>query len=285
MSNFALPVNLELFTGTTAVRGLDWRWPPGGGFLWPVPAAQILLLPDARPLVDRLGVSFFRTLPTHPGVYLLRDETDAILYVGKARNLRQRLGHYRVANPDRLPRRLLRLLHRARRIEWQSCPDEAAALARERELLLALRPRFNRAGVWPASPKFLAWRTTEAGLEFSVLDGPAAGWSCHGTGGAVRLRVVLVRVLWLALRPGEGMGGMPLGWYAGHLPECALLPCAESQRTEGVADRLRALLAGDMAGFTEWLPTLLPETHAFDRLAVAADLEQLTELLRPRTAP
>ena len=56
---------------------------------------------DAQPLVERLGRDFFRTLPTHPGVHLLRDAGDSVLYVGKAKNLRQRLNHYRVANPER----------------------------------------------------------------------------------------------------------------------------------------------------------------------------------------
>src|SRR5512142_2472774 len=101
---------------------------------------QMLLFPDPRPLVERLGVDFFRQAPECPGVYLMRDSSEVVLYVGKARNLRQRLGAYRVANPDRLRRRHLRLLHAVKRIELQECPDEQSALTREAELLLALRP-------------------------------------------------------------------------------------------------------------------------------------------------
>src|SRR5215212_8888373 len=107
---------------------------------------QLLLFADPRPLVERLGVEFFRQAPQGAGVYLMRDSSEAGLYVGKAKNLRQRLAHYRVANPDRLRRRHLRLLHAVRRIELEELFDEAAALAREAELLLKLRPRFNRAG-------------------------------------------------------------------------------------------------------------------------------------------
>jgi len=77
---------------------------------------QLRFWPDPRPVVDRLGEAFFRELPESPGVYLMYDAGDAVLYVGKARSLRQRLSSYRVANPDRLPRRLLRLLHRIERI-------------------------------------------------------------------------------------------------------------------------------------------------------------------------
>src|SRR5882757_2838136 len=111
-------------------------------------AAQQLMFPDPQPLVERLGRDFFQTIPSCPGVYLMRDATDCVLYVGKAKNLRKRLASYRVANPDRFKRRHLRLLRAVVRIEVRECPDELAALARESELLRELRPRFNRAGTW-----------------------------------------------------------------------------------------------------------------------------------------
>jgi excinuclease ABC subunit C len=63
--------------------------------------------------------------PESPGVYLMRDTADSVLYVGKAKNLRKRLGSYRVANPDRMPRRHLRMLRAVARIECQECPDES----------------------------------------------------------------------------------------------------------------------------------------------------------------
>src|SRR5271166_2887513 len=112
--------------------------------------SQILLFPDPRLLVERLGRDFFRQAPERPGVYLMRDARDVVLYVGKAKNLRRRLGSYRVANPDRMPRRHLRLLRAVERIELQECVDESAALARESELLRELKPKFNRAGTWPS---------------------------------------------------------------------------------------------------------------------------------------
>lgn len=75
---------------------------------------------------------------------------EGVLYVGKARNLRKRLASYRVANPERMPRRTIRLLNQVTRIEWDECPDEAAACLREEQLICVLAPKFNRAGkVWP----------------------------------------------------------------------------------------------------------------------------------------
>src|SRR5262245_43836461 len=100
-----------------------------------MPATQILLFPDPKPLVERFGAGFFRQLPECPGVYLMRDAKETALYVGKARNLRKRLCSYRVANPERMPRRLLRLLRLVERIDLEPCSDESNALAREAELL------------------------------------------------------------------------------------------------------------------------------------------------------
>jgi len=68
------------------------------------------------------------------------------LYVGKARNLRKRLSSYRVANPERMPRRTIRLLHQVRRIEWDECATEQAASEREEMLICVLAPKFNAAG-------------------------------------------------------------------------------------------------------------------------------------------
>src|SRR4051812_45500097 len=141
---------------------------------------QLLMFPDPRPLVERLGCEFFRQAPEYPGVYLMRDASEVVLYVGKAKNLRKRLNAYRVANPDRMPRRHLRLLRAVARIELQQCVDEAAALAREAELLLALKPRFNRAGKWRGPPRFLVWRRVAERLHLAVMEMPEGDWQAFG---------------------------------------------------------------------------------------------------------
>ena len=112
-------------------------------------SGQLWLFSPPKPLVDRLGEDFFRQLPSGPGVYFMCGQHEGVLYVGKARNLRRRLSSYRVANPDRFPRRIIRLLHQVTRIEFDLCPDENSARHREEMLIAVLGPKFNRAGkVW-----------------------------------------------------------------------------------------------------------------------------------------
>jgi excinuclease UvrABC nuclease subunit len=111
---------------------------------------QLWLFPPPRPLVERLGKEFFQALPEQPGVYFFCGEKSGVLYIGKAKNLRKRLNSYRVSNPERMPRRIIRLLNQATRIEFDVCVSENAAIFREEELISALNPKFNRAGVvWP----------------------------------------------------------------------------------------------------------------------------------------
>jgi len=243
-----------------------------------VPAAQQLLFPDPQPLVERLGRDFFRQLPECPGVYLMRDMSDVILYVGKARNLRKRLGSYRVANPDRMPRRHLRLLRIVARIELQECPDESTALAREAELLRTARPRFNRAGTWPAPPRFFAWRCVEQQLQLAVAERPDADWRSYGPlrGAAFVLRAVLARLLWLAVHPRLGFAGLPVSWFHGKLnPEIAI-QCGPT--IEPVSFNLERLLSGHTAEFCEWIRTQLPaDLHPFEKAAVETDLEFVTD--------
>lgn len=227
--------------------------------------------------MERLGGDFFRQLPEQPGVYLMRDANDTILYVGKAKNLRKRLATYRVANPDRLPRRHLRLLRSVTRIEIQECPDELGALAREADLLRTVRPRFNRAGTWPAPKRFLAWRSVEQQLELKVADALDRGWRFYGPmgSGAFVLRAVLARLLWLAIHPWAGYSKLPSGWVEGKFEREVILQCGPA--IQSVGGNLENLLSGRGAAFCDWIWTLLPsDIHRFDKIAVEADLELLT---------
>ena len=176
-------------------------------------------------------------------MYLMRDTSDVILYVGKAKNLHKRLSSYRVANPDRMSRRQLRLLRSVARIELQECPDEPTALVRESELLRAVRPRFNRAGTWPAPRRFLVWRCVEKQLQLAVAEIPDAHWRFYGPlrGAAFVLRAVLARLLWLVAHPSLGFSALPVGWFHGRLDLEITIHCGPT--IEPVAFNLERLLS------------------------------------------
>jgi predicted GIY-YIG superfamily endonuclease len=249
---------------------------------------QKLLFPDPRPLVELLGANFFRAAPECPGVYLMRDRADSVLYVGKAKNLKKRLTNYRVANPDRMPRRHLRLLRAVSHIELQQCADEDAALARESELLRHFRPRFNRAGTWPASPRFLSWRIAPEGLQLAVTQAIEPGWNGYGPMGAgvVPLRAGVVRLFWCAIHPERGLAGMPEGWFGGRLGPIATIPVNQTcfPNLNSTALCLETLFAGDLESFIQWVSThSSAQCHPFELSVREADLETVTQSFRAWT--
>jgi hypothetical protein len=244
--------------------------------------SQLLLFPDPRPLVERFGADFFKTAPQSAGVYFMRDATDAVLYVGKAKNLRKRLCSYRVANPDRLRKRQLRLLHSVRQIDWELCADERAALARESELLLSLRPRFNRAGAWPSPRRFVTWKTSEKGLVFALSHEVLPGWHFYGPLGrvAVPLRASMARLAWCAIHQ-QDYSLMPQGWW--ELFQERKVIIIKNHTVEDINEKtaleLAAACAGDICRFANWVHQRTaalehPFTIAFREL----DLQQLNLL-------
>jgi excinuclease ABC subunit C len=94
---------------------------------------------DTQFKIDRK--EFLRSLPTRPGVYRMLDERGEVLYVGKARNLRNRLGSY--FGKSDLPVKTLRLLDRVCDIAITVTRSEDEALLLENNLIKSLRPRYN----------------------------------------------------------------------------------------------------------------------------------------------
>lgn len=237
------------------------------------------LFEDARPLVERLGREFFLQLPQCPGIYLMRGRMAQVLYVGKAKNLRKRVCSYRVANPERMARRTLRLLGLVENIEWEICPDEPSALRRESELLLSLKPRFNRAGVWQGPPRFLAWRCAGGLLELRIAEARPEGWEVLGPrGGKVNhLRTVLARLIWLAAQPERDVTEMPIGWANGRLESDTLIPLRDE--SQAVAACLSDFSQGSAEGLVTWMRARITPAHAFSRSVIKADLEYLEDHL------
>lgn len=84
---------------------------------------------------------FVKTLPTGPGVYRMLDESETVIYVGKARNLKARVTNY--TRYEGNPVRICRMIAATRAMEFVRTETEAAALLLEANLIKRLRPRFN----------------------------------------------------------------------------------------------------------------------------------------------
>lgn len=82
-----------------------------------------------------------RTLPARPGVYRMQDARGDVLYVGKARALRNRVTNY--TQVARLPRRLQRMVAQTRAMTIVTTNSEAEALLLEAQLIKRYRPPYN----------------------------------------------------------------------------------------------------------------------------------------------
>src|SRR5438046_5174473 len=80
--------------------------------------------------------------PLEAGVYIFRNATKKILYVGKAKSLRDRLKSYINPNRDERPS-LPILVPLIRDVEWILTDTEKEALILENSLIKQHRPRFN----------------------------------------------------------------------------------------------------------------------------------------------
>jgi excinuclease ABC subunit C len=81
------------------------------------------------------------TLPIRPGVYRMLDARGEVLYVGKARALKNRVTNY--TQVDRLTKRLQRMVAQTRSMMIVTTNNEAEALLLEAQLIKRYRPAYN----------------------------------------------------------------------------------------------------------------------------------------------
>jgi excinuclease ABC subunit C len=81
-------------------------------------------------------------IPSDPGVYRYFDETGEVIYVGKAKNLKNRVSSYFLKN-NQHDRKTKRLVSQIRRIEFTIVMSEWDALLLENQIIKQLQPKFN----------------------------------------------------------------------------------------------------------------------------------------------
>jgi len=79
-------------------------------------------------------------IPEHPGVYRFFNKADKVIYVGKAKNLKNRLSNYFQAN---LATKTNRMVHEAVRVDWTIVSTELEALALEFSWIKQYQPKYN----------------------------------------------------------------------------------------------------------------------------------------------
>lgn len=84
---------------------------------------------------------YLRTLDSSPGVYRMLDAQQAVLYVGKARDLRARVSNY--ARPSGHSGRIARMIRETASMMFLTTNTETEALLLEQNLIKQLKPRYN----------------------------------------------------------------------------------------------------------------------------------------------
>jgi len=100
-------------------------------------AEALSLLKNPERLENRL-----KEIPPEPGVYLMRDATDRIVYIGKSRKLRTRVRSY-FRESQKLSDRIAMMVQLVTDIEFIVTDTEAEALALEANLIKQHQPYFN----------------------------------------------------------------------------------------------------------------------------------------------
>src|SRR5919197_3784126 len=147
----------------------------------------------------KFGADFLAGVPREPGIYRMYDAAGALLYVGKARNLRRRLAQYRTARRTKKDRKRRALVRSADRIAWQTCASELDASLTEIALIQTLRPRRNVAGAFPFLYPFIGIQVDGADTRFCLTTSPEA-FAAFELYGAFRSREVTREAFFALMR-------------------------------------------------------------------------------------
>jgi excinuclease ABC subunit C len=202
------------------------------------------------------------TIPDAPGCYQFKDAHGRVVYVGKAKSLRQRLGSYFQAWHN-IAARTRAMLEAARSVEWIVVDTEVEALHLEYTLIQRHRPRYNVRYRDDKSYPYLVLTTSEEVPRARVQRGRIAtgdrrfGPYAHAY--AIRetldllLRVFPVRTCSQGVYDRAARTGRPCLLH--HIDRCAA-PCTGEIPIDAhreLVDRLGAFLDGETKPVLAWL--------------------------------
>lgn len=170
-----------------------------------MPDNTLKLIPAKPLLEERLGTDRFATLPTTAGIYRFYDDDGSLLYVGKAKNLRNRLFSYKRAKAGQVSRKVSKLIGSIARIEIEETDTEQNALLLENHWIREKRPPFNHVNKQTEAYYFIYFKPGAESLEFRLSmrihdDTDSVNWygSFKGHAPVRRSLGCLLQLLWMA---------------------------------------------------------------------------------------
>src|SRR5690348_7799263 len=232
------------------------------------------------------------SIPESPGVYRFRDVHGRVIYVGKAKSLRQRLNSY-FADLSSLHPRTQTMVTTAAGVEWTVVSTEVEALQLEYAWIKEYDPRFN---VKYRDDKSYPYLAVTMGDEFPRVQvmrgakrkgtryfGPYAhAWAIRETVDLL-LRVFPVRTCSNGVFKRAGQIGRPC--LLGYIDKCSA-PCVgriDEDDHRALAEDFCAFMAGDTARYTRRLEREMKQASAelqFERAArLRDDIQALTRAM------
>ncbi|MGV3773390.1 MAG: GIY-YIG nuclease family protein [Verrucomicrobiales bacterium] len=210
-----------------------------------VDSEQLRLLPPPRPFANRLGSSFFKELPKSPGVYLMRDQAEKIIYVGQSCNLKQRLTSYKYLNPDKTSRKIMRLMFRVAKVEWKLCNSPEEALLLENALLAAHNPTYNTANVYPKAYRYLRLGSSDSSWQISLTAHSTDQGTYYGAfkGSSYAAYASLIRLVWTAIYEPRNLESFPCSFLSEKPPKH--FEITRKASCDNLWEQLHLFLAGE----------------------------------------
>lgn len=108
-----------------------------------------------------------KRLPSSPGVYLMKDSLDTIIYVGKSKNLRSRVGSYFINSKSHSPK-VIKLVKNLKNFDYILTDTEFEALLLECKLIKQIKPIYNRQMKNPKGYCYIKIKMNEKYPDFEI---------------------------------------------------------------------------------------------------------------------
>jgi excinuclease ABC subunit C len=236
-------------------------------------------------VADRYGPVAFRPapgeIPESPGVYRFRDQRGRVIYVGKAKSLRQRLNQY-FADFASLHPRTQMMLQTAAGVEWTVVGTEVEALQLEYSWIKEFDPRFNIKYRDDKSYPYLAVTMGEEYPRVQVMRGAkrkgtryfgpySHAWAIRDTVDTL-LRVFPVRTCSAGVFKRSGQIGRPC--LLGYIGKCSA-PCVKrisAEEHRQLAEDFCDFMAGQTSRFASRLEAEMKQAAREEEFERAARL-------------